>query len=117
VEEVNLTVHISGLRKALDRGGTGSAMIETVPTRGYRFVAPVSTGTAEVTLRRPGVLSFQPGKRDLGEQPTKNADAYRAYLQGRHEWNQRSKENLRRGIEHCLDPRFAELIRRMRFPG
>ena len=44
VEEVNLTVHISGLRKALDRGGTGSAMIETVPTRGYRFVAPVSTG-------------------------------------------------------------------------
>jgi DNA-binding winged helix-turn-helix (wHTH) protein/tetratricopeptide (TPR) repeat protein len=112
VEEVNLTVHISGLRKALGRGGKVNAMIETVPTRGYRFVAPVSMGTGEVTLRRPGVLSSHPGKRDLGEQPTENADAYRAYLQGRHEWNQRSKESLRRGIEYFqraveMDTRFA----------
>jgi DNA-binding winged helix-turn-helix (wHTH) protein len=52
-EEVNLTVHISGLRKALDRG-KGSAMIETVPTRGYRFVAPVMAGNVEVVLRKPG---------------------------------------------------------------
>jgi DNA-binding winged helix-turn-helix (wHTH) protein len=112
VEEVNLTVHISGLRKALDRGAKRSAMIETVPTRGYRFVAPVNTGTAEVILHRPGVLSTQVGRRDLGGQPTENADAYRAYLQGRYEWNQRSKESLRRGIE-CfqraveMDARFA----------
>src|SRR5690349_2212839 len=56
VEEVNLTVHISGLRKALDRGGHGSAMIETVPAHGYRFVAPVTTGHAEVVLRKPRVL-------------------------------------------------------------
>ena len=112
VEEVNLTVHISGLRKALDRGGNGSPMIETVPTHGYRFVAPVTSGNVEVVLRRLGVLGSQEGSPEIGRQPTKNADAYRAYIQGRHEWNQRSKEGLRRGIEHfdravVIDPQFA----------
>lgn len=41
VEEVNLAVNISALRKALDGGRNGNGMIQTVPTRGYRFVAPV----------------------------------------------------------------------------
>src|SRR5229473_663750 len=41
VEEVNLTVNISALRKALDRGRNGNGMIQTVPKCGYRFVAPV----------------------------------------------------------------------------
>jgi TolB-like protein/Tfp pilus assembly protein PilF len=43
---------------------------------------------------------------------TENADAYRAYLQGRYEWNQRSEQGLKRGIEGFeravdIDPRFA----------
>jgi DNA-binding winged helix-turn-helix (wHTH) protein/Tfp pilus assembly protein PilF len=112
VEEVNLTVLISGLRKALDRRGEGSAMIETVPTHGYRFVAPVTTGYAEVVLRRPGALNSEPRTRDLGRPTTTNADAYRAYLQGRYEWNQRSKESLGCGITHFhraaeMDSTFA----------
>src|SRR5436189_5732768 len=41
VEEVNLTVNVSTLRKVLDQGRNGTGMIQTVPTRGYRFVAPV----------------------------------------------------------------------------
>src|SRR4029079_7982585 len=36
VEEVNLTVNISALRKALDRQRNGVGMIQTVPTHGYR---------------------------------------------------------------------------------
>ena len=52
VEEVNLTVHISGLRKALDRGAKGASMIETVPTHGYRFVAPVMTQTRRLSCAR-----------------------------------------------------------------
>lgn len=41
VEETNLTYNVSALRKALgDRHG-GEQFIQTVPTRGYRFVAPV----------------------------------------------------------------------------
>jgi DNA-binding winged helix-turn-helix (wHTH) protein len=101
VEEVNLTVHISGLRKALDRGAKGVSMIETVPTHGYRFVVPVTPAKVEIALHRPP----EPGSR----QPTNNADAYRAYLQGRHEWNRRSKDSLRRGIEYFQ--RAAEIDR------
>lgn len=39
VEENNLTVTISALRKALGEGPTDREYIETVPRRGYRFVA------------------------------------------------------------------------------
>ncbi|HEY1383575.1 MAG TPA: tetratricopeptide repeat protein [Dongiaceae bacterium] len=41
VEENNLTVQISALRRALDEGRTGGSCIQTVPGRGYRFVVPV----------------------------------------------------------------------------
>src|ERR1041385_5836436 len=41
VEEVNLTVNISALRKALREAEGDQDYIETVPKRGYRFVAPV----------------------------------------------------------------------------
>jgi len=44
VEEGNLTQNISLLRKALGESATGPQFIETVPRRGYRFVAPVNTG-------------------------------------------------------------------------
>jgi TolB-like protein len=39
VEDSNLTVQIAAVRKALDAGG-GSAWIETLPRRGYRYVGP-----------------------------------------------------------------------------
>lgn len=42
VEEANLTVCVSALRKVL-----GPDHIETVPKRGYRFVAPVQVGASE----------------------------------------------------------------------
>jgi TolB-like protein/DNA-binding winged helix-turn-helix (wHTH) protein len=41
VEESNLTQHISILRKALQDGEGGFQYIETVPRRGYRFIAEV----------------------------------------------------------------------------
>jgi len=41
VEEANLTVNISSLRRALGDPIEGQAMIETVPKLGYRFVTPV----------------------------------------------------------------------------
>jgi DNA-binding winged helix-turn-helix (wHTH) protein len=118
VEEVNLTVNMSALRKVLDRGCNGKKVIQTVPTRGYRFVVPVKTRDAAVALE------LQDPSRELRMQlpdrerlppvalVTQNADAYRAYLQGRHQWSQRSEEGLKRGIESFqravyLDPRFA----------
>lgn len=41
VEEVAVAQNVSQLRKALDNGGGGKSLIETVPKRGYRFVASV----------------------------------------------------------------------------
>lgn len=43
VEEGNLTQNISLLRKALGENASGPQFIETVPRRGYRFVAPINT--------------------------------------------------------------------------
>ena len=51
VEENNLAQNISILRKALGEGKEGEHYIQTVPRRGYRFVADVSTtGGEEETL-------------------------------------------------------------------
>jgi DNA-binding winged helix-turn-helix (wHTH) protein len=47
VEEANLSVNIASLRKALDEGDARQHRIETVPKRGYRFVAPVTELTYE----------------------------------------------------------------------
>jgi TolB-like protein/DNA-binding winged helix-turn-helix (wHTH) protein len=46
VEEANLTVQISALRRILDRDRQNGSCIQTVPGRGYRFVAPVTRGEA-----------------------------------------------------------------------
>src|SRR6478672_1377394 len=43
VEEANLSHNIYKLREALGKGGDGEKYIETVPRRGYRFVARVRT--------------------------------------------------------------------------
>jgi predicted ATPase/DNA-binding winged helix-turn-helix (wHTH) protein len=42
VEENNLRVHITALRKILGEGHVGGRFIENVPGRGYSFVAPVT---------------------------------------------------------------------------
>jgi DNA-binding winged helix-turn-helix (wHTH) protein len=43
VEEANLAYTVSALRKVLDDGEDSASVIQTVPTRGYRFIAPVKT--------------------------------------------------------------------------
>ena len=52
VEESNLPYTVSALRKALGDGQNGEQFIQTVPTRGYRFVAPVVV-TAGIGRSRP----------------------------------------------------------------
>jgi Tol biopolymer transport system component/DNA-binding winged helix-turn-helix (wHTH) protein len=61
VEEGNLAFHISALRKLIDDGRDGDSMIQTVPTKGYRFVEPVmKTATARVAVsREPGAVMSQ----------------------------------------------------------
>lgn len=51
VEEVNLSVNISAIRKALARSPESAEWIETVPRQGYRFNAPVEVDDV-TTLER-----------------------------------------------------------------
>ena len=55
VEENNLADNISRLRKALNDGENGQRFIETVPKRGYRFVADVkeTNGAASASTVTP----------------------------------------------------------------
>ncbi|MFT3791842.1 MAG: tetratricopeptide repeat protein [Rudaea sp.] len=49
VEEVNLSVNISAIRKALGRAPNAAEWIETVPRQGYRFKAPVTVDDLAVS--------------------------------------------------------------------
>src|SRR5260370_17437341 len=48
-EQVSLRVHISALRKALDQGDPGRRYIANVPGRGYSFVVPVTSLSAQTS--------------------------------------------------------------------
>jgi eukaryotic-like serine/threonine-protein kinase len=51
-------------------------------------------------------------KQRLAKRPTENGEAFRLYLLGRYEWNKRTKDGLKKGIEYFhqaieKDPNFA----------
>jgi Tol biopolymer transport system component/DNA-binding winged helix-turn-helix (wHTH) protein len=52
VEEANLAFQISALRKALHDAGNGETLIQTVPTRGYRFVGVVEERLSAAPAQR-----------------------------------------------------------------
>ncbi|HEY7306892.1 MAG TPA: winged helix-turn-helix domain-containing protein [Bryobacteraceae bacterium] len=69
VEEANLTVAVSALRKALGKTESGLHYIETVPKKGYRFTASVKeVGPSEIIelssgeelSRASSILRFEP---------------------------------------------------------
>lgn len=64
VEEANITVSISALRKALGEDENGNKYIETVPKRGYRFIADVKIVDGEPNKLK---LRRQPGARIIVE--------------------------------------------------
>ena len=72
VEDSNLTVQISALRRALD-GGAEPSCIQTVPGRGYRFVLPVSVLGDEAAPDVASVCSWWPActsRRPAASWPT-----------------------------------------------
>jgi TolB-like protein len=77
VEEGNITFNIRQLRKALDDNVQSPLYIETIPRRGYRFVAPVNKVNAEESSARFMVVSAAPDRARvavlpfsrLGEEP------------------------------------------------
>jgi TolB-like protein/DNA-binding winged helix-turn-helix (wHTH) protein/Tfp pilus assembly protein PilF len=60
VEEGGLTRNISALRKALGEEADGSRYIETIPKRGYRFVASLKPSHEEATTEVAGAVAAVP---------------------------------------------------------
>ncbi len=82
VEEANLTQHISALRKTLGEDKAGRKFIETIPRKGYRFVADVknaarnagaeiviSERTTEHVLETVEIEKSASGETDKIDQP------------------------------------------------
>src|SRR5271166_5490152 len=61
VEEGNLTVQIAALRRIIDQNREQGSCIQTVASRGYRFVAPVTQSDADAHSAVPPIS--QPGVR------------------------------------------------------
>jgi TolB-like protein/DNA-binding winged helix-turn-helix (wHTH) protein len=56
VEESNLTIQISALRRVLDQDRQGKSCIQTIPGRGYRFLPVVSRVSPTLQLDLPGTV-------------------------------------------------------------
>ena len=79
VEESNLTQNVFAIRRALDPAGNGKAYIETVPKRGYRFVAAVKV--VDDGLEKPtGETPVGPPVGDTPPVPAAGASRARAVL-------------------------------------
>ena len=65
VEEANLSNNVASLRKALGEAESRTKYIETVPTRGYRFVGAVQEITPELELNRSRGATLQPQRPQL----------------------------------------------------
>jgi TolB-like protein/cytochrome c-type biogenesis protein CcmH/NrfG len=77
VEENNLHVQASAVRKALAEGDASGRYMMTVAGRGYRFVAPVSSGNGahNLAIDLAGPASGLPGKPSIVVLPFNNLSA------------------------------------------
>jgi pentatricopeptide repeat protein len=64
VEDSNLNMQIAALRRVLDEGRPERSCIQTVPRRGYRFAAAVTS------VAPADAAAFQPGAAPLPDQPS-----------------------------------------------
>ena len=82
VEENNLTVQISTLRRVFDQARSGGSCIQTVVGHGYRFVAPVTRITSQsasaVALSATNQLPAPPDKPSIAVLPFQNIGGDRA---------------------------------------
>jgi eukaryotic-like serine/threonine-protein kinase len=108
VEEVNLAVNISTLRKMLGEGPQEGRYILTVPGRGYRFVAAVQKVTNEEGERSPsgGDSLVASPEVDLGttEHPSEEIDLQKS---NRADY---SVASIARAIRTDLPPRQENIL-------
>jgi DNA-binding winged helix-turn-helix (wHTH) protein/Flp pilus assembly protein TadD len=121
VEDGNLTQTIYLIRRALDPDGDGRTFVETIPRRGYRFVAPVgaehagappraSRGVMAVvafalrTAAAVAIIAFASAGVSLGGvarvPPPLGAEAAREYTLGQFTWDRRTAAGMRASLVH-----------------
>jgi DNA-binding winged helix-turn-helix (wHTH) protein/Flp pilus assembly protein TadD len=96
VDESNLSQNVFTLRKVLGQAAGGQRFIETVPRRGYRFVASVREvhehyAVPEEALPR---LTIEPGRDPA------TTKAYNFCIRGRFFWNKRTEVGLKKALEY-----------------
>jgi Tol biopolymer transport system component/DNA-binding winged helix-turn-helix (wHTH) protein len=67
VEEANLNVHISALRKVLAESAGEQHYIETIPRLGYRFIAPVTEVNGTATISSASQVLTENGAGSLNQ--------------------------------------------------
>ena len=104
VDESNLSQNVYTLRKVLGKAQDGQRFIETVPRRGYRFVARVREvhDNYAVTEDAQPHRTIEPG----------GTNALNFYLKGRFFWNKRTEAGLKKALEYFqralnIDPLYA----------
>jgi len=127
VEEANLSQNIYVLRKVL-RAHRAACHIETIPRRGYRFIANVKPrAAAQVTqARRPlrwlaaaaailmalTISAASTHSQSIASSARLTKEGARLYALGRYYWNLRTPESLARSVQYFndvikTDPRSA----------
>ncbi|HEV7799159.1 MAG TPA: winged helix-turn-helix domain-containing protein [Pyrinomonadaceae bacterium] len=81
VEEGNLTQNVSLLRKALGESANGPQFIETVPRRGYRFVAPVNKTNSANGEHLSGIANEAVAPDALSPSPTEPGPRQKSELE------------------------------------
>jgi DNA-binding winged helix-turn-helix (wHTH) protein len=92
VEEGNLHVHVSALRKALDEHGEGHSLIVTVPGRGYRLADQPGLRSAQVPV--PPQLPL-PDKPSIAVMPFQNSATIPIRNTSPTAWSRRSLPRFR----------------------
>lgn len=95
VEEGNLPVHISKLRRLLGESDS-ERFIETVSGVGYRFTAPV-----KLTIGDEWLEVLPPANRT-----TPNSESYRLYLRGKYFLEKRTADDIRKATA-CFRESFS----------
>jgi len=103
VEEANLAQHIFMLRRVLGDSADEPRFIETVPGRGYRFVASIDS---DQKAAQRSVAADRNGFNLKQQQHAELDAAYRHYLRGRFFWSKCSKESLEKSLD-CLHQALA----------
>jgi serine/threonine-protein kinase len=121
-QKLNADVMLTG--RLVQRAGTIQVGVELVDTRdghqiwGRRFEQPMSdVAILESELSRTISQQLQitlsgADESRIAKRAAVNREAYRLYLQGRYEWQKRTPEGLRKGIEFFkqsidIDPTYA----------